>query len=122
MVRTELTTAQLLYSETTERELSYKDDSIECQVAGIGKLLSDSAVAQELVLDSDGLHSVVQVLNGLACLFVFRKVDGDAESGSLVIIHSVCCCVTISSFVQCSKPSSVPKRITMRKARGEIDR
>ncbi len=97
LVRIELTVAQRQTIVNGNVD-SYKDNSIQCQVTSIGELLSDSAVAQELVLDSDGLHSVVQVLNGLACLVkmhVFSKV----QLRSLVIIGSVRCCVMISSFV-----------------------
>ena len=46
--------------------VTYKDDSVKGQVTGIGELLADGTVSEELVLDRGGLDSSIQVLNGLA--------------------------------------------------------
>lgn len=45
---------------------TYKDDSVKGQVTGVGELLANGAVSQELVLDGKGLDSTVQVLNRLS--------------------------------------------------------
>lgn len=55
-----------------EEEMTYEDDSVEGQVTGVSKLLADGGESDELVLDGGGLDSILDMLNGLACLRVKR--------------------------------------------------
>jgi agmatine/peptidylarginine deiminase len=54
------------YVDLTVEASTYKDDSVKSQVAGIGELLANSTVSEELILDGGSLHCSIQMLNGLA--------------------------------------------------------
>ena len=59
--------------------MTYEDDSVESQVAGVGELLADGAESEELVLDGGCLDGVLDVLNGLACLRVKKGEPANQE-------------------------------------------
>jgi len=46
---------------------TYKDNSVQGQVTGIGELFADGAESEELVLNGGGLDGILNVLDGLAC-------------------------------------------------------